>query len=155
MAYDTSLMDDETRNIVTARLCAQCGATADAGLIFCRKCGAALRTPLPLLQSTAQDVNRLPSTISSTKRIVVTVVKGIVGIAAVVFIFCPLGTSTQILAFVGSIVVFLICHSVLSRDENYIDEHIKDGYWPPKPIDWSSLPDGHVASDKRADKRES
>ena len=49
------------------------------------------------------------------KRIVVTVVKGIAGTAAVVFIFCPLSTGTQILAFVGSIVVFLICHTVLNR----------------------------------------
>ena len=90
------------------------------------------------------------------KRIVVTVVRVVAGIAAVVFIFCPLSTGAQILAFVGSIVVFLICHSVLSNlDENYIDEHIKNGYWPPKPIDWSPPPDRHVESEKRTDGHES
>jgi hypothetical protein len=86
----------------------------------------------------------------------VTVVKGIAGIAAVVFIFCPLSTGTQILAFVGSIVVFLICHSVLTNlDEDYLDEHTKNGYWPPKPVDWSALPDGHVASEKHPDGHDS
>jgi hypothetical protein len=84
------------------------------------------------------------------KRIVVTVVKGMAGIAAVVFILCPLSTGTQVLAFVGSIVVLLICHFVLSDlDENYIDEHMKDGYWPTGPIDWSPLPDGHDANEKQ------
>ena len=90
------------------------------------------------------------------RRIIVTVVKVIAGIAAVVFIFCPLSTGTQILAFVGSVVVFLICHSVLSNlDENYIDEHIKNGYWPPKPFDWSPRPDRHVAREKHTDGHES
>jgi hypothetical protein len=89
------------------------------------------------------------------KRIVVTVVKGIAGIAAVVFIFCPLSTGTQILAFVGSIVVFLICHSVLTNlDENYIDKHMKTGNWPPRPIEWGPLPDRHVASQKCTDGHE-
>jgi hypothetical protein len=89
------------------------------------------------------------------KRLVTTVVKGIAGIAAVVFIFCPLSTGTQILAFVGSIVVFLICHSVLTNlDEGYLDEHIKNGYWPPKPIDWSPLSDRPVASEERTDDHE-
>ena len=60
------------------------------------------------------------------------------------------------LAFVGSIVVFLICHTVLSNlDENYIDEHLKSGYWPPKPIDWDPLPDRHATGEKRTDDRES
>jgi hypothetical protein len=90
------------------------------------------------------------------KRIVVTIVKGIAGTAAVVFIFFPLSTGTQILAFVGSIVVFLICHTVLSNlDENYVDEHLKNGYWPPKPIDWGPLPDRHATSEKRTDDGES
>jgi hypothetical protein len=142
--------------MVTEKSCAQCGAPADAALIFCKKCGAVLRPPVPLLQPTAQDANRSPSGISSMKRIVVTVVKAIAGIAAVVFIFCPLSTGTQILAFVGSIAVFLICHSLLTNlDEEYVDEHMKNGYWPPKPVDWSSLPDRHASSEKRAEGRES
>jgi hypothetical protein len=109
--------------------------------------------PVPLFESSTQDVNHPPGTVRSMKRMVVTVVKGIAGTAAVVFIFCPLSTGTQILAFVGSIVVFLICHTVLSNlDENYIDGHLKNGYWPPKPIDWGPLPD--ATSEKRTDDRE-
>src|ERR1700681_213779 len=108
-------MDDTTPNILTDRLCAQCGTPADTGLIFCTKCGAALQPPVPLFESSTQDVNHPPGTIRSMKRMVVTVVKGIAGTAVVVFIFCPLSTGTQILAFVGSIVVFLIWTKPLAR----------------------------------------
>jgi len=87
---------------------------------------------------------------SPMARLVVTIVKGIAGIAAVVAIFCPLGTWTQILTFMGSIVVLLICHFVRTvLDDNYIDEHMKDGYWPPKPMDWNPLPERHDAVEKR------
>lgn len=34
--------------------CAQCGATADSGRIFCANCGVALRTPTPLIAPTVQ-----------------------------------------------------------------------------------------------------
>jgi len=44
-------MDDPTRNMVAGRTCSQCGTRADAGLIFCKKCGAVLRTPELLIQS--------------------------------------------------------------------------------------------------------
>ena len=67
--------------------------------------------------------------------------RALAGIAAVVFWFCPLRTGTQVLLFVASIVLFLICHAVLSNlDDDYIEKHLKDGYWPPKPIDWSTPP---------------
>ena len=136
-------MDDATQNMVTERLCTQCGAPADFGRISCTKCGAAL-PPDSLAQSTTQDVKR---------RAIVTVVKVMAGIAAVVFLLCPLSTGMQVLAFGGSIVVLLICHFVLaSLDENSIDQRMKNGYWPPKPIDWSPLPDGHDANEKRTAK---
>jgi hypothetical protein len=142
-------MDDTTRNKVAEKLCTQCGASADFGRIFCTKCGAEL-PPGPQTQSTTQDVKRPPNNTGSMKRVVVTVVKGMAGIAAVVFILCPLSTGTQVLLFGGSIVVLLICHFVLSDlDEHYIDEHMKDGYWPQKPIDWGPLPDGHNENEKR------
>jgi hypothetical protein len=44
-------MDDPARNAVAERTCTQCGTRADAGLIFCKKCGTALQTPAPLIQS--------------------------------------------------------------------------------------------------------
>jgi hypothetical protein len=59
--YDTSLMDDPARNMVAGRTCSQCGTRADAGLIFCKKCGAVLRTPEPLIQSGFQDDSSLPN----------------------------------------------------------------------------------------------
>ena len=68
-----------------------------------------------------------------------TVIRGIAALAVVVFVFCPLSTVTQILVFVASIVVFLICHSVLTDlDEAYADKYGPTGYWPSKPIDWRS-----------------
>jgi hypothetical protein len=36
-------MDDVIPNTVAKTVCAQCGTIADVGLIFCAKCGAALR----------------------------------------------------------------------------------------------------------------
>jgi hypothetical protein len=44
-------VDDPARNAVAERTCPQCGIPADAGLIFCAKCGTALRTPAPLIES--------------------------------------------------------------------------------------------------------
>jgi len=137
-AYDTFLMDDGTRNVAAESICAQCGTRADSGLIFCTKCGAALRPLVPLIQPGIQDVNPPANPIRSTKRVALTVIKGLAGIAAVVFWFCPLSTGTQVLAFVASIAVFLICHSVLTNlDETYAAKHNSAGYWP-KPIDWTA-----------------
>ena len=74
--------------------------------------------------------------ISSRKRIVLTVIKDLAGIAAVVFWLCPLRTGTQILVCVASIAVFLICHSVLTNlDETYAAKYGSAGYWPKPPID--------------------
>jgi hypothetical protein len=42
-------MDDAIPNAVAKTSCAQCGTVADVGLIFCAKCGAALRPPAPLI----------------------------------------------------------------------------------------------------------
>jgi hypothetical protein len=53
------------------------------------------------------------------------------------------------LLFVASIVVLLTCHFSLSNlDDTYLDKHMKDGYWPPKPIDWNPLPGENNASEK-------
>jgi hypothetical protein len=130
-------MEAATPNIDAERICPQCGNRADAGLIFCAECGAAIQPPFPLTQST-QDVGG-PPVPSPTKRLVVAVVKGIRGIAVVVFILCPFRSGALILTFVVSVIVFLICHWLLtSLDKTYIDKNTKNGYWPPKPIDWTS-----------------
>jgi hypothetical protein len=64
------MMDDPTRKMVAGRSCSQCGTRADAGLIFCKKCGAALRTPGPLIQSSFQDDSSLPNEMSRPSSLV-------------------------------------------------------------------------------------
>src|SRR5580692_10665997 len=108
-------------------LCSQCGTRAATGRIFCANCGAALRAPSPLIRPGSQDIN--PSAMSSKKRMAVTVIKYLAGLSAVVFWLCPLRTGTQVLVFLTSIAVLLICHSVLtSMDEAYAAKNA--GYWP-------------------------
>jgi hypothetical protein len=86
---------------------------------------------------------------SSMKRTVVTVIRGMAGIAAVVFWLCPLSTGVQVLLFVASIAVLLICHFVLTNlDETYAAEHNSVGYWP-KPIDWGTPPKTNDPIEKR------
>jgi serine/threonine protein kinase len=112
----------------------QCGTPADAGRIFCPKCRAALRAPSSLIASSHHDGNA-PS-IGPMKRFVVTAIKYLAGLSAVVFWLCPLRTGTQVLLFVASIAVVLICHFGLSSiDEEYANKNA--GYWP-KPLDWTA-----------------
>ena len=130
-------MEDSTPNVVTARRCPQCEATADDGLIFCRNCGTALRPPLPLTQPLQMD-DAPSNTIGLAKRILVVVLKGIAGITAIVAIFCPLGSFTQIFLFAASAAVALICYVALTNlDATHIEKYGGDGYWP-KPLDWSA-----------------
>jgi len=68
------------------------------------------------------------------KRVVLNVVKTIAVIAGAVFWFCPLSTATQVLLFVASIVVLLICFGISSG----LDES-NSGYWPLKS--YQSPPD--------------
>jgi hypothetical protein len=45
--------------------------------------------------------------------------------------FCPLSTGTQVLLFVASIIVFMICHAALTNlDKSYAEKHGSSGYWP-------------------------
>jgi hypothetical protein len=118
-------MDDATLNVVTARHCPQCGAAADDGLIFCRNCGAALRPPLPLTQSLAQMDDGPSNTMGLARRTLVVVLKGIAGIAAVVAIFCPLGSFTQIFLFAASVAIALICYFALTNlDATHVEEYV-------------------------------
>lgn len=130
-------MDDPTPKLVTARRCPQCDAPADDGLIFCRNCGIALRPPLPLTQAVVQMDNDPSNTTGLAKRILVVVLKGIAGIAAIVAIFCPLGSFIQIFLFAASAAVALICYVALTNlDATHVEEYGGDGYWP-KPLDWN------------------
>ena len=132
-------MDDPAQKTVAERTCTQCGTRAGAGLIFCKKCGAALRTPAPLIQSGIQDDNSPPNTVSPMKRTAVTVIKTLAAVAAVGVWLCPLRTGTQVLLFVASIAVLLICHFFLTElDETYAAKG-PTGYWP-KPGDWNAPP---------------
>ena len=131
-------MDDATRNVVAPKRCPQCDAPSDEGLIFCRKCGAALRPPLPLTQEVVQKDDAPSKPVGLARQILVAVLKGIAGIAAVVAVFCPLGSFTQIFLFAASVAIALICYAALtSLDATHIEEYGKDGYWP-KPLDWSA-----------------
>jgi hypothetical protein len=65
------------------------------------------------------------------KRLIVTAIKCLAGLSAVVCWLCPLRTGTQVLVFVASIAVLLICHFGLSSiDEDYASKNT--GYWPNK-----------------------
>jgi hypothetical protein len=131
-------MDDATLKVVTTRRCPQCDTPADDGLIFCRTCGTVLRPPLPLTQPVVQMDDTPSNTIGLARRILVVVLKGIAGIAAIVAIFCPLGSFTQIFIFAASVAVALICYVALTNlDAINIEEYGKDGYWP-KPLDWNA-----------------
>ena len=45
----------EDGNIASESLCAQCGAPAEVGQIFCKQCGATVRPPVPLVTSVAES----------------------------------------------------------------------------------------------------
>jgi hypothetical protein len=62
------------------------------------------------------------------KRLILATTKIVAGIAAVAFWVMPLRTSTQVLLFVGSIVVLLSCFAVSS---NLDDKNT--GFWPKGP----------------------
>ena len=79
------------------------------------------------------------------KRILLNIVKAIAGLAAVVFWFSPLGTATQLLIFLASIAVMLICFAVSST----LDDQANTGYWPDKPIGWSAPGSAPSANDEQ------
>jgi hypothetical protein len=43
--------------VIDESVCAKCGTPAEAGLIFCKKCGATLRPPVPLVGSTPKSAH--------------------------------------------------------------------------------------------------
>lgn len=131
-------MVEVIRDLAPSNRCPQCDAPADVGQIFCKKCGASLRPPKPLTQhiDDGNYASREPK--SLVRQILVFLLKGVAGIAAVTAIFCPLRTFKEISLFVGAVFVALGCYFVLTNmDEAYVEDYGKDGYWP-KPLDWSA-----------------
>ena len=63
-------------------------------------------------------------------RVVLNSVKVMAAIAGLVFWFCPLSSSTQILIFVASLIVLFICAMITHN----LDD-TQSGYWPPRPSD--------------------
>ena len=139
---DTCWMDADRNTPGT--ICSRCGTLADAGRIFCGKCGAALQLPAPLI-SPSHNINA--HSVSPIKRKVVTVLKYLAGISAVVFWLGPLRSEIQVLIFVASIAVLLICHFIVSSmDETYANKNA--GYWP-KLVNWTRSSESDDANGKR------
>jgi len=47
-------------SIVANSVCPQCGVRADVGQIFCKLCGRALRSPVPLISLSTDDFGTTP-----------------------------------------------------------------------------------------------
>ena len=140
---DTYWMDDADRN-TPGMTCSRCGTLADAGRIFCGKCEAALQFPAPLIPP-SHNINA--HSVSPIKQKVVIVLKYLAAMSAVVFWLCPLRSGIQVLVFVASIAVLLICHFAVSRmDETYANKNA--GYWP-KLVNWTRSSESDDANGKR------
>ena len=112
--------------------CSQCGASAAGGRIFCTNCGASLQDTVPLIASDPPDPL---IKVSALKRVAIVVLKGIGGIAALVFWFSRITTNTGILLFGISIVVGILCVIALSYlDDDFLKGSVKERLWP-KPLD--------------------
>ncbi len=66
------------------------------------------------------------------KRVALAITKVVCGIAAVVFLFCPIRTGAQILINIGALIVAIIC-AVIVYNLDDSDENCKSGYWPQGP----------------------
>jgi len=66
----------------------------------------------------------------TAKKVALNIIKVIAGISAVVFWLVPLRTGTQLLLFVASMVVMLICFAISAN----LDDS-NTGYWPSNPED--------------------
>ncbi len=64
------------------------------------------------------------------KELIRGIIKVVAGIAAVVFILARFTTNTEVLLFVGSIVVLLVCFGLLKLLEG---DDQNTGYWPRDP----------------------
>ena len=69
------------------------------------------------------------------KQVGLKVIRVVAGIATLIFLFAPLATWTQVLLFIVSITVFVIC-TVASKNLDDTSGEKDDGYWPKKPKDF-------------------
>ncbi len=65
------------------------------------------------------------------KRVILAVTKLVCGLAGVVFLFCPIRTSTQILINVGALTIALICGVIIYNLDD--SDSRNSGYWPQDP----------------------
>lgn len=131
--------------------CPQCGASAASDRIFCAKCGAAIQAPVSLLSSDPTPDNPA-ARVSVLKRATVFIIKAIGAVAALTFAFSRFTTNMGILLFGASIVVGFLCLAALSYlDDDFLKEHMNEGYWPSKPIDWGTTRNDS-AGEKRTDR---
>lgn len=141
-------MAEGTRDFFSSNRCPHCDAPAEVGHIFCKKCGASLRPPERLTQHAGEDYYPAPEPKSVVRLILVFILKGVAGIAALIAIFCPLRTFKEISLFVGAVFVALGCYFVLTNmNETQVEDYGKDGFWP-KPLDWSPSRDTEGSSSK-------
>jgi hypothetical protein len=93
-----------------------------------------------LTQPLAQDAGGPMKPKSLPRKILVLALKGLAGIAVVIALLCRLSTFTEIVVFVASLAVAIICYVVLTHmDETHVDEYGNNGYWP-KPLSWNAPP---------------
>src|SRR5439155_4225636 len=132
-------------------VCAQCGASAASGRIFCANCGAAIQAPVSLLRSDPAPDNPA-ARVSVLKRATIFIIKAIGAVAALTFAFSRFTTNMGILLFGASIVVGFLCLAALSYlDDDFLKEHMNEGYWPSKPLDWGTGRNDSTG-EKRTDK---
>jgi hypothetical protein len=130
--------------------CPQCAESAGSGRIFCANCGAAIQA-VSLLPSDRTPDNPA-ARVSVLKGAAILIIKAIGAIAALIFAFSRFTTNTGILLFGASIVVGLLCIAALSYlDDDFLKEHMNEGYWPSKPIDWGAARNDSTG-EKRTDK---
>ena len=131
--------------------CPQCGASFTSGRIFCANCGKAIQAPVSLLPSDPTPDNPA-SRVSVLKRATIFIIKAIGVVAALTFAFSRFTTNMGILLFGASIVVGFLCLAALSYlDDDFLKEHMNEGYWPSKPIDWGTARNDSTG-EKRIDK---
>ena len=66
------------------------------------------------------------------RRVILAVAKLAGGLAGVVFLLCPLRTSTQVLINVGAVIIAVICGVIIYHLDDS-DDSGNSGYWPPNP----------------------
>jgi hypothetical protein len=122
----------------TTATCPKCGESADSARIFCRKCGATIQAPLPLLSADSVDTDA-GARVGLLRKALILILKAIGIVAGLTFWLSRLSTDTGLVLFGASIVIGSLCVVALSYlDDDFLKDHKSEGYWPSKPIDWGT-----------------